>query len=77
VSDGFEELELLDPRWTLDHAGAAMFVIAPSKTRYRMESWTRGEAGSCRRSVEIRKGSGFSCPPPPAWRQNERYTAIY
>jgi putative intracellular protease/amidase len=21
VSDGFEELELLDPRWTLHHAG--------------------------------------------------------
>lgn len=31
VSDGFEELELLDPKWTLDHAGASMLVIAPTK----------------------------------------------
>jgi len=40
VGDGFEELELLDPRSTLDHAGAAMFVIAPSKTS--VTGWNLG-----------------------------------
>jgi protease I len=40
VSDGFEQLELLDPRWTLDHAGAAMFVIAPKKGM--VTGWNQG-----------------------------------
>lgn len=33
VSDGFEESELLDSRWTLDHSGAATFIIAPSRDK--------------------------------------------
>jgi protease I len=33
VSDGFEASELLESRRTLDHHGAATFVIAPSRDR--------------------------------------------
>ena len=33
MSDGFEELELLDTKLTLDHAGAATFIIAPKTDR--------------------------------------------
>ena len=35
VTDGFEESEFLEPKTTLDHAGAATFVISPSKNNVR------------------------------------------
>jgi protease I len=40
VGNGFEELELLDPKWTLDHEGAAMFIIAPTKNK--VTGWNQG-----------------------------------
>jgi len=43
VSDGFEESELLDSRWTLEHLGAATFAIAPSKSRVAGSDQGKGE----------------------------------
>ncbi|HKU26575.1 MAG TPA: DJ-1/PfpI family protein [Candidatus Sulfotelmatobacter sp.] len=39
VSDGFEESELLEPKWALEHAGAATFVISPELDR--VKGWSR------------------------------------
>lgn len=33
VSDGFEESELLEPRWALDQAGAATFIVSPMENK--------------------------------------------
>jgi hypothetical protein len=33
VRDDFDESELLDAKWALDHAGAATFVIAPTEDK--------------------------------------------
>jgi protease I len=38
IADGFQETELLEPKWALDHAGAAMFVISPAHDR--VKGWT-------------------------------------
>jgi protease I len=44
VSDGFEEFELLKPKRALDDAGAATFVIAPTKDTVAGSNQGRGEA---------------------------------
>ena len=41
VSEGYEELELLEPKRTLERSGAAMFVIAPKHDR--VEGIDRGK----------------------------------
>lgn len=35
VSDGYEELELLEPKQTLERSGATMFVVAPARDRVK------------------------------------------
>lgn len=42
VTDGFEESELLQPKWALEHAGAATFVVSP--TRDKVKGWTQKHA---------------------------------
>jgi protease I len=44
VSDGFKEFELLDTRRSLDQAGAATFVVGPTKGKVRGSNPTGGEA---------------------------------
>jgi protease I len=39
VSDGFDESELLQPKWALEHAGAATFVISPVQDK--VKGWTQ------------------------------------
>jgi protease I len=41
VTDGFEQVELTGPRDALDQAGAAVFIVAPTKTKEdgRVKGW--------------------------------------
>ena len=39
MTDGFMERELLEPKWTLEHAGAATFVVAPGEDK--VKGWTQ------------------------------------
>ncbi len=48
VSEGYEEVELLEPKRTLERSGAAIFVIAPEKGR--VEGIDRGKG---RQSVPV------------------------
>jgi len=54
VTDGFEQVELLEPRKALDEAGAKTSVVSPKSGRVnRMVGWKlteRGERGSDRRA---------------------------
>jgi protease I len=44
ATDGFEETELLEPKMALEHAGAATFIISPSKNK--IKGWKNQEWGT-------------------------------
>lgn len=50
VTDGFEQVELLEPRKALDQAGAETRVVSPKDQRvkaWKFTDWGRGDTGRC------------------------------
>jgi protease I len=43
ATDGFEQVELLEPKMALENAGAATFIVAPSEDK--IKGWNRQEWG--------------------------------
>lgn len=44
VSNGFEQIELVEPRTALEQAGASTYLVSPSKT---VEGWNHFKKGEC------------------------------
>jgi protease I len=76
ASDGFEELELLDPKLALNHAGAATFVIAPTKDRITGSRQGKGEKSvSVDISLESANAEDFHALLLPGGNTNARHLA--
>lgn len=77
ASDGFEELELLDPRSALNQAGAATFVIAPTKDRITGSRQGKGERPvSVDISLASAKAEDFHALFLPGGNTNAEHLAV-